>query len=88
MKSTTVNVAEGKKGFSRLIREALEKNEEIVVTKRGKPVAVIVSYEEYHRSKKIEGHRKIAEARTEFLKTGIRADEVFRESRKQLERNS
>jgi len=33
MKSTSVSVAEGKKGFSRLIRDALEKKEEIVVTK-------------------------------------------------------
>jgi prevent-host-death family protein len=88
MKSTTVNVAEGKKEFSRLIREAFEKNEEIVVTKRGKPVAVIVSYEEHQRSKKVEGYRKIVEARAAFLKAGIRADEVFRESKKQLEKNS
>jgi prevent-host-death family protein len=88
MKSTIVNVAEGKKGFSRLIREATERNEEVVVTRRGKPVAVIVSYEGYQRSKKVEGHRKIAEARAAFLKAGIRADEVFSENRKQLERKS
>ena len=88
MKSTIVNVAEGKKGFSRLIRQATESKEEVVVTKRGKPVAVILSYEEHQRSKKVEGYRKIGEARAAFLKTGIRADEVFRESRKQLERNS
>ncbi len=87
MKSTTVSVAEGKKGFSRLIREAAERSEEVVVTRRGEPVAVIVSYKEYHRSKKIEGHRKIAEARAAFLKAGVRADEVFKESRKQLEEN-
>jgi len=88
MKSTIVNVAEGKKSFSRLIREAAEKNEEVVVTRRGKPVAVIVSYEEHQRSKKVEGYRKIVEARSAFLRAGIKADEVFRESRKQLERDS
>lgn len=88
MRSTTVNVAEGKKEFSRLIREATERYEEVVVTKRGKPVAVILSYEEYQRSKRVGAYRKIAEARAAFLKAGIRADEVFRESRKQLERNS
>lgn len=88
MRSTTVNVAEGKKGFSRLIREAMERNKEVVVTKRGKPVAVILSYEEYQRSKRVEGYRKIAEARAAFLRAGVRADEVFRESRRQLERNN
>ncbi len=87
MKSTTINIAEGKKGFSRLIRQAKENKEGIVVTKRGKPVAVILSYEEHQRSKKAEGYRKIGEARAAFLKAGIRADEVFKESRKQLEKN-
>jgi len=86
MKSTTVSVAEGKKGFSRLIQDAFEKKEEIVVTKRGKPVAVILPYEEYQHSKKLEGYRKIIAARETFLKTGLSADEIFKESRKQLEK--
>jgi prevent-host-death family protein len=86
MKSSTVSVAEGKKGFSRLIQNALEKKEEIVVTKRGKPVAVILSYEEYQHSKRVEGYRKIIESREAFLKTGILAEEIFKESRKQLEK--
>jgi len=86
VKGTTVSVAEGKKEFSRLIRNALEKKEEIVVTKRGKPVAVILPYEEYQRSKKIEGYKKICEARGMFLKANILADDVFKESRRQLER--
>jgi len=88
MSGTTVNVAEGKKEFSRIIRLAMEKNEEVVVTKRGKPVAVILSYEEYQRSKRVEGYRKIAEARAAFLKAGIKANDVFRESRRQLEKKS
>ncbi|MBI4830106.1 MAG: type II toxin-antitoxin system Phd/YefM family antitoxin [Candidatus Lindowbacteria bacterium] len=41
MKAITVSVAEGKRDFSSLIREAVEKNEDIIVTKRGKPMAVI-----------------------------------------------
>jgi prevent-host-death family protein len=88
MKSTSIGVAEGKKGFSRLIRDALEKKVEIVVTKRGKPVAVILPYEQYQHSKRIEGYKKIVEAREVFLKADISADEVFKESRKQLEKRS
>jgi len=65
---------------------ALEKKEEIVVTKRGKPVAVIIPYAEYQHSKRIEGYKKIWEARQGFLKTNILADEVFKGSRRQLER--
>jgi prevent-host-death family protein len=86
MKNTTVSIAEGKKSFSRLVEDAHKKKEETVVTKRGKPVAVIVSYEEYKHSKRVEGYRKIMEARASFLKSGVRADEIYRESKKQLEK--
>lgn len=85
MKTISVSIAEGKKGFSRLIQDAFKKKEEIVVTKRGKPVAVIVSYDEYQQSKRTEGFRQIMEARETFLKAGISADKVFKETRKQLE---
>ena len=85
MKSTTVSMAEGKKGFSRLIKDTLENKNEIVVTKRGKPVAVILPYEEYRHSKRGEGYRKIISVRETFLKKGISADVIFRESKKQLE---
>ena len=88
MKSTNISIAEGKRGFSRLVRDASSKKEEIVITKRGKPVAVIVSYEEYVQSKRVGGYRKIIEARETFLKTGTSSDEIFKASRKQLENKS
>ncbi len=88
MKGTTVSITEGKKGFSRLIQDALEKKEEVIVTKRGRPVAVIVPYEEYKHSKRVEGYRKIMEARKAFLKAGVLAEEIFKESRKQLEKKT
>jgi len=88
MKEKSISVAEGKKGFSRLIQDAQNIKEEFIITKRGKPVAVIVPYEEYQRSKKIRGYKKIMEAREAFLKAGVQAEEVFKESRKQLEKKS
>jgi prevent-host-death family protein len=86
MKASTVSIAEGKKDFSRLIESSQKKKEGIIVTRRGKPVAVIVPYEEYERSRRKEGYRKIMEARETFLKAGIVADKVFEESRRQLEK--
>ncbi len=83
---TTVSIAEGKKGFSRLIQDAAEKHEEVVVTKRGKPVAVILPYDEYRHSRRTKGYRKIMAIREDFLKTGLSANEVYEESRRQLER--
>lgn len=88
MKSTTVSIAEGKKGFSRIIEDARKSKEEIVVTRRGKPVAVIMPYERYLHAKTSEAYRKIMEARQALAKTQLTAASVHRESRKQLEEKS
>jgi prevent-host-death family protein len=84
--SRTVSVAEGKKRFSGLMRDAMEQKTEFIITKRGKPVAAIIPYEEYKRSKRVEGYQKIMKAREAFLKLGVSSDEVFQESKKQLEK--
>jgi len=86
MKTFAVTVPEGKRDFSRLIKEAAESNGDIVVTKRGKPVAVIVPYEGYQHTKKVEAYQKILESRAAFVKAGVSAAEVYRESRQELER--
>jgi prevent-host-death family protein len=88
MKNTTVSVTEGKKGFSRFIQRALDKREKITITKRGKPVAVIIPYDEYQRSRRLEAYKKIMEAREVFLKAGLKAREVYKESKKQLGKRS
>lgn len=51
-------------------------------------MAVIIPYQEYEQSAKIDGYRQIMEAREVFLKAGIEADDVYRESRNQLEKKS
>lgn len=88
MERTTVSVAEGKKNFSRLLERARSKREKITITKRGYPIAVIVPYDEYKRSRRFDAYRKIMEARKKFSKAGIGAEEVFKESKKQLEKRS
>jgi len=85
---TNVTIAEGKKNFSRLINASRENNEEILVTRRGRPVAVIIPYEQYQLSRKMEGYKKIMEAREAFMKTGGKAQSIFRESKQQLENRS
>lgn len=81
----TISIAEGKKKFSSLVGEALEEKKEFVITKRGRPVAVIIPYDEYKQAKRLEGYKKILDAREVFVKSGVSADEVFKESKKQLE---
>ncbi len=88
MDITMVTIAEGKKSFSRLVNDAAEKEEDIVITKRGRPMAVIVPYKEYQHSKKVEAYNKIIESRSAFVKAGVSADEVYKESKGQLEKRS
>jgi prevent-host-death family protein len=83
-----ISIAEGKKRFSSLVGDAVEEKKEFIVTKRGKPVAVIVPYDEYKQAKRLEGYKKILDAREVFAKSGVLSDEVFKDSRKQLEKKS
>ncbi len=85
MKGTTVSIAEGRKGFSRLIEGALNKKEKVIITKRREPVAVIIPYDEYERSQRFEGYKKIMEVRETFFKSRVKAKDVYKESKKQLE---
>ena len=49
-------------------------------------MAVIVTYGEYRHSKKVEARQKILESRAAFVKAGVSAAEVYRESREELEK--
>jgi prevent-host-death family protein len=86
MESMNVSIAEGKKAFSRLVQEASEKRKEVVITKRGKPVAVLLSFDEYQKAKKFAGYLKVMAVRDLFAGKGIRASDVFSESKAQLEK--
>lgn len=88
MKGHTVSIVEGKKGFSSLIDGAIAKKEDVIVTRRGKPVAVIVPYDQYIQARRRDAWQKIIETREVFKRARINADEIARESRKELESRS
>ena len=87
MKDASVSIAEGKKGFSRLIQGALDKKENIVITKRRKPVAVIIPYDDYQRSQRFEGYKKIMEVRKPWRKLGSRPRRYIRNLKSSWRRN-
>ena len=66
MKDITVSITEGRKEFSRLVQGALNNKEKIIITKRRKPLAVIIPYDEYQRSMRFEGYKRIMETRKPF----------------------
>ncbi|MBI4837790.1 MAG: type II toxin-antitoxin system Phd/YefM family antitoxin [Nitrospirae bacterium] len=89
MITKNVTIVDGKKDFTSLIKNAVAKNEDIVITRHGKPVAALLPYKEYTDLKKLRTYLKMLEFSSELRKTGIKAKDVFKESRKELEsRNS
>ena len=85
MNTLNVSIAEGKKNFTKIIRASEEKKQKIIVSRRGNPVAVILPYEEYHKSRKKEALEKIKEARAKYRQSGITAEEVHEISKAELE---
>ena len=85
METTTVSIAEGKRDFSRLVQLAAQKQREIVITKRGKPVAVMIPFDEHQKAKRYEGYLKVMAVRDRFVEKGVHASDVYKESRADLE---
>ncbi|MBI4842841.1 MAG: type II toxin-antitoxin system Phd/YefM family antitoxin [Nitrospirae bacterium] len=85
MATKEVTISDGKKGFIGLIRESVTNNEDIVITKRGQPVAVLLPYKEYADLKKLRTYLKMLDISTEMNKTGIKAKNVYAASKKELE---
>lgn len=85
MNTLNVSIAEGKKNFTKIIRASEEKKQRIVVSRRGNPVAVILPYEEYQKSRKKEALEKIKEVRAIYQQSEISAQTAHEISKKDLE---
>lgn len=85
MATKIVTISDGKKDFITLIKESVAKNEDIVITKRGQPVAALLPYKEYTDLRKLRTYLKMLEISTEMRKTGIKAKDIYAISRKELE---
>lgn len=85
MNTLNVSIAEGKKNFTKIIRASEEKKQRIVVSRRGNPVAVILPYEEYQKSRKKEALEKIKEVRAIYQQSEISARTAHEISKKDLE---
>lgn len=79
-----VNITEGKRDFTRLI-QSLSENEEIIVTKRGEPVAAIVSYKQFRSLKRLSDWIDMLNISESMQKEGIKAKDLYEISRRELE---
>ena len=85
MSTKIVTISDGKKDFTWLIKESVAKNEDIVITRRGHPVAALLPYKEYTDLKKLKTYLKMLEISKKMQKAGIKAKDVYAASRKELE---
>lgn len=63
----------------------VEENEPVTITRRGKPVGVIVSPEEYERLRQVGAYLQMLRLSDSLRESGLTADELFRASREELE---
>ncbi|PXF59160.1 MAG: hypothetical protein C4B58_04405 [Deltaproteobacteria bacterium] len=80
-----VSIAEAKKSFSQMIRTSEEKKQRVVILRRGNPVAIILPYGEYQKSRKEEAFKKIKETAAIYRTSGISAEQVYEISKNELE---
>lgn len=84
LKASGFSIAEARRNFSSLVRAA-ENGRAVRITRRGKPVAVLIGNREFERH--ASAPRDFAEAYENFLESypvedlDIDPDEVFRDSR-------
>jgi len=84
MSMKRVSITEAKNKLTQLVRE-VERGLEVTITKDDRPAAILISWEEYASLRRQLAAARLRELRAELEGTGIEAEEVYRESRRQLE---
>lgn len=79
----TINISRAKAEFLNLIRRA-ENNENVVIERKGVPVAAVLSYNEYVDLKRVRDYLAMQKIYEVTKNMGITAREVYEESRRQL----
>ena len=86
MTTKIVTISDGKKDFTGIIKDFTAKNKNIIITKRGQPVAALLPYKEFTDMKRLKTYLKMLEISAEMRKTGIKAKDVLKETKRGLDR--
>lgn len=78
-----MSIAEAKSGLSDLLKQA--RSGPVIVTRRGRPDAVILPYGEYERLQRLRAYTRMARLARELGEVGVTATELYEESRRELE---
>ena len=85
MKDIEVSIAQGKRDLTKILRDSLSSGENIILTRRGRPAAVIIPFEDYRKLKRMAQFAELADLRKRFAESGLSARDVYEKSRKMLE---
>lgn len=78
-----ISVAEAHNRLSRWLKEVADGP--VTITRRGKPVGVIISPEEYERLRQVQAYLQMLRISGSLQDGGVSADDLFRASRAELE---
>ncbi len=78
-----ISVAEAHNRLSRWLKKV--QDGPITITKRGKPVGVIISPEEYERLRQVRAYLQMIHLSRSLHESGATADKLFQASREELE---
>ena len=78
-----VPIAEAHNRLSALLKKV--QKSPIMLTRRGKPVGVILSPEEYERLRQFEAYSQVVRLSQTLRESGVSAAELYRTSRDELE---
>ena len=81
-----ISIAEAHNRLSRWLKKV--QDEPVTITRRGKPVGVIISPEEYERLRQVRAYLEMLRLSRTLNESekGVAADELFRAAREELER--
>jgi prevent-host-death family protein len=79
-----ISIAEAHNRLSHWIRQ-VESGRTVRITRRGKPIAVLVDPGEYEHLQRVKAYLEMIRLSRELKDTGLSASEIYRTSREELE---
>lgn len=81
-----ISVAEARNNLSNWLKKVEDKP--VVITRRGKPAGVLISYVEYEDLRRVQAFLQMMRLSQSLSQSGVTATELFRWSRDELEERS
>ena len=78
-----ISIAEAHNRLSRWLKKV--EDGPITITKRGKPVGVIIAPQEYERLRQVQAYLQMLSLSQSLQESGVTAEELFQASREELE---